>query len=135
MKTTRLDVVLRLREEAEKTSRTTLGKALGKVDVAQQHLEQAQQRAARCSAGERCGAWLLDVFDRAHESALAQVKVAEGALTAATADKDVAHAHHGAARIAQRVIARAVDGKRSEMRQADDRREQAALDELAILRA
>ena len=133
---TRLDVVLRLRDEAEKSSRALLGKAIDTLDIAKRHLEHAHEQAARVPpTGASSGAWLHDVFDRAHEGALARVKDAERALSTATADKDLAHAHHGATRTAQRVIARVVEEKHAELRRLADKREQSTLDELAILRA
>lgn len=134
---TSLDVVLRLRDDAERRALTALGAATQAFQAAHEKLEEARAEVDRDAPQHSgaCGAWLVAISDHADQAALAKVRDAEQRVTEATRSQDAARGSHLDARAAQRVIARVVDAKREAHRRELDRREQNALDELAILRA
>ena len=134
---TSLDVVLRLRDDAERRARASLGSATKAVGAASARLQEAvadAQRGAPHHLGV-CDAWLVAVSDHADEAALTRVKSARQTLAEACKTQQAACDAHVGARTAQRVIARVVDAKREQHVRELAKREQTALDDLAIMRA
>jgi flagellar export protein FliJ len=132
----RLDVVLRVREDAERSKRASFARAVQASQAAQSGLDAARAAAMRAAptSGGSCGAWLLALDDTAHTAALHRVKAAQDAVHKAAAVQEKARHAHLEARTAQRMIERVIEARQIERRRDDEKREQATLDELALNR-
>jgi flagellar export protein FliJ len=130
---TRLDVVVKLREQDEERAQTLLADSERAAKLAAEHAAAAQERARH--DGRKSGSaadWMM--LDAAHGRARQEAANAAHAATAADAKLAASRDHYSTAYQRAETIRRVAETRRSEMIAEYEAKERKELDEIAVLR-
>jgi flagellar export protein FliJ len=130
---TRLDRLVQVRERGEDSALENLARAQSSLGRATVRLAGLRQEARSDGRGPG-SAQLWVVEEAAHVRALHDVRSAEKDVAAALGQEQQARAGYSSAHREAEVARRVQEKKRSELRQARERRDERAIDELATLR-
>ena len=130
---TRLDPLVEIRENDEKTARIKLAEAMREREATQQMLMDSEERMSQDHREQgEVAKWI--VSDAAHMRARLDHETVEEQMSQADQSLEQARTEHEKAYQKARVLRRVADSQRQRQIDANRRKERQALDELAILR-
>ena len=130
---TRLDPLVEIRENDEKTARIKLAAAMREKQATEEMVqESAEKMAADHRSQGEVAQWIVN--DTAHMRARLDHESAEEQMNQADESLEQARTEHEQAYQKARVLRRVADSQRQRQIDANRRKERQALDEIAILR-